>query len=163
MKMGVRYSSMVQSMVDLSSYISFQPVFHDWPCYVLCMCCGAYRWSLAINRKVAAAGFLSHHLSDPLPYVWHRITEQNVLSVLWNKKIPYFSCKKKIRIFNIKAYIGTKCMVKPALAQWQRSVRCHRAACTTDPHCVKRRQQISQHVLLNNYITYGGCSHQLHA
>ena len=64
-------------MVDLLSYFSFQSVFHDW-CNKGCgMCypvCGgdAYKITLAANQKVyhvAAAGFLSHYLSGPLPYV----------------------------------------------------------------------------------------------
>ena len=48
------------------------------PWYVLsCMWDGAYKRTLAVSRRVAhvaAAGFLSHYLSGPLPYVRRHIT-----------------------------------------------------------------------------------------
>ena len=51
--------------------------------------------TLAINWKVAhvaAAGFLSHYLSGPLPYAgWHITVNKNVLSESLNKTFPYFN------------------------------------------------------------------------
>ena len=49
------------------------------PWYVhSCLWDGAYKRTLAVNRKrvahVAAAGFLSRYLNGPLPYVQHHIT-----------------------------------------------------------------------------------------
>ena len=58
--------------VDPLSYFLFLPVLHDWcnkrPSYVLsCLWDDAYKRTIAVNC-VAAAGFLSHYLSGPLPY-----------------------------------------------------------------------------------------------
>ena len=51
-----------------------------------CLWDGTYERSLAVNKKVAhvvAAGFLSHYLCGPVPYVQHHITiNKNVLSVI---------------------------------------------------------------------------------
>ena len=62
--------------MDPLSYFSFQPVLHDWcnkGCGMLsCLWDGAYKRTLAVNRRVAhvaAVGFLSHDLNGPLPYV----------------------------------------------------------------------------------------------
>ena len=63
-------------MVDPLSYFSFHPVLHDW-CNKGCgMCnpvCGMVhiKEPLLLERvaHVVAAGFLSHYLSGPLPYV----------------------------------------------------------------------------------------------
>ena len=64
-------------MVDPLSYFSFQPVLHDW-CNKGCGMCypvwdGAYKRTVGANH-VAAAGFFSHYLSGPLPYVRRHIT-----------------------------------------------------------------------------------------
>ena len=65
-------------MVDRLSYLSFQPVLHDW-CnkdhagyYHVC-------WMVHIKESerlahVAAADFLSRYLNGPLPYVRRHIT-----------------------------------------------------------------------------------------
>ena len=47
--------------VDPLSYFSFQPVLHDWG--------NKGRGIYYPDAYVAAAGFLSHYLSGPLPYV----------------------------------------------------------------------------------------------
>ena len=64
--------------MDPLSYFSFQPVIHDW-CNkgrgMYYPVCGgvAYKRTLAVISErvahVAAAGFVSHYLSGPLPYV----------------------------------------------------------------------------------------------
>ena len=57
------------------------------PWYVLsCLWDGAYKRTLALNRKVAhvaAADFLSHYLNGPLPYVWCHIT---VTKMCWVRR-----------------------------------------------------------------------------
>ena len=73
-------------MVDPLSYFSFHPVLHDWctkgcgMCYPVCD--GAYKRTLAVNRRVApevaAAGFLSDQVVLHHKYVGHHITKQNV-------------------------------------------------------------------------------------
>ena len=69
-------------MVDPLSYCSFQPVPRDWCNKVRGMyypVCGIVHikepllYSERVAR-VAAAGFLSHYLSGPLPYVRRHIT-----------------------------------------------------------------------------------------
>ena len=62
--------------VDPLSYLSFQPVLHDWCNKGLGMyypVCGMVhiKEPLLLIRvaHVVAAGFLSHYLSGPLPYV----------------------------------------------------------------------------------------------
>ena len=64
-------------MVDPLGYFSSQPVLHDWynknhgMCYPVWD--GANKSTLAANMErvahVVAAGFLSHYLNGPLPYV----------------------------------------------------------------------------------------------
>ena len=63
-------------MVDSLSYFSFHPVFHDWcnkgrgMCYPVCGMVHIKQPLLLIKKKVAhvaAAGFLSRYLNDPLP------------------------------------------------------------------------------------------------
>ena len=65
-------------MVDPLSYFSFQPVLHDWCNKGRGMCYPVFgmvhiKEPLLLIEKVpyaeAAAGFFSHHLSAPLPYV----------------------------------------------------------------------------------------------
>ena len=57
-----------------------------------CLCDGAYKKTIAANRKkvahVAAAGFLSHDLSGP----YNR--KQNVLSASLNKPFPFSLMEK---------------------------------------------------------------------
>ena len=63
-------------MVDPLSYFLFQPVLHDWCNKGCCMCYpvldGGYKRHHAANQRVAhvvAAGFFSHYLNGPLPFV----------------------------------------------------------------------------------------------
>ena len=64
-------------MIDPLSYFSIQPVIHDWcnkgrgMCYPVCGMIHIKDLLLLIGRvaHVAGAGFLSHYLSGPLPYV----------------------------------------------------------------------------------------------
>ena len=64
-------------MLDPLSYLSFQPVHHDWcnkgcgMCYPVCGMVHIKEPLLLIGKSshVAAAGFLSGYLSGPLPYV----------------------------------------------------------------------------------------------
>ena len=60
------------------SYFSFQPVHHNWcnkscgMCYPVCEMVHIKEPLLLIEKSshvVAAAGFLSHYLSGPLPYI----------------------------------------------------------------------------------------------
>ena len=69
--------------VDPLTYFWFQPVLHDWStkavvCDILSVGWCIYKITLAVISErvahVAAAGFLSHYLSGPLPYVQHHIT-----------------------------------------------------------------------------------------
>ena len=63
--------------VNPLSYLSFQPVLHDWCnkgrdiCYPVCGMVHIKEALLLIGKSshVAAAGFLSHYLRGPLPYV----------------------------------------------------------------------------------------------
>ena len=68
--------------VDPLSYFSFQAVLHDWcnkgrgMCYPVCGMVHIKEPLLLNERvtRVAAASFLSHYLSGPLPYIRRHIT-----------------------------------------------------------------------------------------
>ena len=83
-------------LVEELSYFLFQPVLHDW-CNKGCMC---YPVSGMVHIKepllliekiahVAAAGFLSHYLCGPLPYVRRHITVNKMCQVSLNKNISF--------------------------------------------------------------------------
>ena len=58
---------------------------------LFCLWDGAYKRTLAVNRRVshvAAAGFLSHYLSGPLPNVRRHIIVNKMLSVSLKKTFP---------------------------------------------------------------------------
>ena len=68
-------------MVDPLSYVSFQPVLHDWfikgrgMCYSVCGMVHIKDPLLLIEKRVAqvaAAGFISHYYNGPQPYVRRR-------------------------------------------------------------------------------------------
>ena len=80
-------------MVDSLSYLSFQPVFHDW-CNKGCGMCYPFCWMVHIKEPmllvVMTMGFLFHSLSVPLPYVHCHISVNKMCSVLLHKTFHSF-------------------------------------------------------------------------
>ena len=118
--------------IDLLYYrinFSFQPVLHDW-CNKGCGMCYPVYGMMHIKEPlllignvahVAGAGFLSHYLNGPLPYVWCHTPINKMCGASLNKAFPSFLKTTgwyhqiKINVPNWASYL-----LKPALAIYYR-------------------------------------------